>query len=202
MYTELKKKIREFSEIAETCPENLQEKCFEVLLRDYLGALPPPEAQPGTGTEEDGGKKKSPEKTPPTQEDIVEKDIHVKARRFMKRHGIGLEEINQLFYKEGNQFLLLEEDLKTTKISESQVRIALLQALNRGLKTGEFAFDGEEVRQQCQIRKCYDLANFANHFKNSSELFDKFKRYDKKSPEVRLSAEGLEELAEVIRALQ
>jgi hypothetical protein len=36
MSDKLKQKILEFVALAKDCPENLQEKCFEVLLADYL----------------------------------------------------------------------------------------------------------------------------------------------------------------------
>jgi hypothetical protein len=34
--SDLKKVVAEFADIAKTCPENLQQKCFELLLSDYL----------------------------------------------------------------------------------------------------------------------------------------------------------------------
>jgi hypothetical protein len=130
---------------------------------------------------------------------LLPKDVHVKVRKFLEQHQLEMSHINQLFYKEGDLVKPLYDDLKTTKIAESQIRIALLQALDRSTKSGEFTFNRETVRQECQTRKCYDSANFASNFKVKSQLFEE---YDKDTPQLRLSDAGKTELASLIRALQ
>jgi hypothetical protein len=206
MVTELKDKILEIASIAKQCPENLQEKCFEVLLNDFLEkqsrlnkgtALSPPGGGSRSGDEDDS--KKGVEAQ---QEDISEKDLHVKAKRFLKSNNLTIDQINQLFYKEGDKVLSLYDDLKTTKASESQVRIALLHALKNGIRSGEFEFNGEEVRSECNIRKCYDPKNFTANLKNNKDLFENFENYRKKSPVIRLSVQGKSALAEIITDLQ
>ena len=207
MSEKLKQKIMEFVALAKDCPENLQEKCFELLLADYLQQLRPKapsvlgdarQAKP-TGDE---AKKEGEDKKTPKQEDIAETDLHVKARQFLKKCGLTVGHINQLFYKEEGKFLPLYDDLKTTKVSESQIRIALLHSLLSGMRTGDFEFDGESVREEAQVRKCYDRPNFAAHFKNSKELFESFSKYSKTSPTIKLSADGKAKLADVIKDLQ
>jgi hypothetical protein len=207
MSDKLKQRISEFVALAKDCPENLQEKCFELLLNDYLQQTKPKapidkieNKQNDTGGT--GGRKKEEEKEKPRQEDIAETDLHVKARQFLKKAGLSVEHINELFYKEEGNFLPLYDDLKTTKASESEIRIALLHALLKGLHTGDFEFNGESVREEAQVRKCYDAPNFAAHFKNSKELFEGFTKYSKTSPTIKLSAEGKTKLAEVIKDLQ
>ena len=74
--------------------------------------------------------------------------------------------------------------------------------MGNGMHSGEFEFNGEEVREECQLRKCYDAANFTATFKNRKEFFEDFTKYNKKSPIIYLSSEGKLELAEVIRQLQ
>lgn len=207
MSEKLKQKIMEFVALAKDCPENLQEKCFELLLGDHLQQLRPkapsevedakPPKRPG-----DEDKKKGEDKKTPQQEDIPETDLHVKARQFLKKSGLTVEHINQLFYKEEGKFLPLYDDLKTTKASESQIRIALLHSLLKGMHTGDFEFNGESVREEAQVRKCYDGPNFAAHFRNSRELFEAFSKYSKTSPTIKLSADGKAKLAEVIKDLQ
>jgi len=213
MSDKLKQKIAEFVAIAKDCPENLQPKCFEVLLDDYLqqthakrtsGAVE--EKQMGVGADADKKTKieqnDESDKKKPRQEDISEIDLHVKARQFLKKAGMSIDQINQLFYKEEDHFLPLYDDLKTTKGSESQIRIALLQALLNGMHKGDFEFSGESVREEAQTRKCYDALNFANHFKNSKDLFEGYTGYNKASPILKLSAAGKTKLAEVIKDLQ
>jgi hypothetical protein len=212
MSEKLKQKIMEFVTLAKECPDNLQEKCFELLLNDHLQGLrqkTPKETGDEKGEKrrsdeekKDEGKKDDDLEKKPRQEDIAENDLHVKARQFLKKTGLTVEHINQLFYKEDGKFLPLYDDLKTTKAAESQIRIALLDSLLKGLHTGEFEFNGESVREEAQVRKCYDSPNFTTNFKNSKNLFEGFTAYNKASPTIRLSADGKTKLAEVIKDLQ
>ena len=71
-----------------------------------------------------------------------------------------------------------------------------------GMHTGDFEANGESVREEAQVRKCYDAPNFTTHFKNSKELFEGFSKYSKASPMLKLSAAGKAKLAEVIKELQ
>lgn len=207
MAEKLKQKIMEFVALAKECPENLQEKCFELLLADHLDSLrqkSPGYAEAGNGKKGDSDeeKKNVGEKKTTRQEDIQETDLHVKARQFLKKVGLTVSHINQLFYKEEGNFLPLYDDLKTTKASESQIRIALLHSLLNGLHKGDFEFNGESVRDEAQVRKCYDAPNFTAHFKNNKDLFEGFTTYSKASPIIRLSTDGKAKLGEIIKDLQ
>ncbi len=202
MTEELEKNIKEFAQIAESCPESLREKCFEVLLSTYLASQggeggagrPPLTGGEGQAGEEGAGAV--------LQEELTASDLHMKAKRFLQQNDLTLEHLNQLFYKEAEQILPLYDDLRTTTMAECQVRVALMHALVRALSTGEFDFDGEEVRKECEQRKCYDMPNFAKNFKNNANLFDNFEKYSKKNPVVRLSGEGRKKLADLAKELQ
>lgn len=204
----LKQKVLEFVAIAKECPEPLQAKCFELLLSDYLAQQRPKSKEQEnktaeikeTALEKQAGKGAS--KKTVQQEDIQEIDLHVKARQFLKKSSFSMEHINQLFYKEEGNFLPLYDDLKTTKAAEGQIRVALLHSLLKAMHAGDFEFNGEAVREEVQMRKCYDPANFVKNFKNNQMLFDGFDSYSKNSPIIRLSAEGKEKLAEIIKDLQ
>jgi hypothetical protein len=212
MIPNLKEEILELADIAKACPDNLQVRCFELLLEDFLASLsgsgkraikPKEPAADSADKEENGanGTQVRPSGDP-SQEDFADRDLHVKARKFLKAQSLSVDHINQIFYKEGDVAKPLYEDLKTTKMAESQIRVALLQALKNALSSGEFEFDGEAVRAEVQLRKCYDPANFTAHFKNNKGLFDAFDKYDKQSPKIRLSNEGRDALANVIKQLQ
>jgi len=203
----LKDEVLELVAIATSCPPNLQEKCFEVLLTDLLtrraGASSeqiPPNPEPERLT--DGGGGATPP-TPPvdTSSDIADSDMHTKGRHFLQKNGFTNADVNQLLYKEGGDFLPLYDDLKTTRMSESQIRLGLLEALRNGLKNGEFSFDGEQLRVACTDRKCYDPKNYTANFKNSAGLFDGFDGYSKQAPVIRLSEAGRKELADLMRQL-
>jgi hypothetical protein len=208
----LAEKVKELAEIASSVPDNLQAMCFELLLRDHLES-----ARNNTGDSE----KRSPEsaksqnvdgalpdqaqpmtdQAAPAQADLLLTDLHVKARKFMDKHGVTIVEVNNLFYKEDDKVLPLYEDLKTTRMSEGQVRIALLHAFHRALSDGEFVAEVDLVRSECRDRKVLDAGNFAATFRNNSALFD-FETYDKETKSIRLSEAGKDELREVIKKLQ
>jgi hypothetical protein len=216
----LKSDVLELAAIAQECPESLRNKCFELLLTQYLrnvevgeqgaakrtgevGGLVSP--RPVEPAEDNGTVLPSAEAlppTPPSQEDITAAHIHIRARKFLEKYELTIADLNQLFYRDAEEFRPLYEDLKTTKSAESQIRIALLQALISGMKSGEFQFDGEVVRKECQTRKCYDVANFSANLKNNATLFDTFEKYEKQSPLIKLSEAGREQLAVLIRALR
>lgn len=119
----------------------------------------------------------------------------------MKKYGITIEQLNNLFYKDEGKITPLYEDLKTTRMAEGQIRIALLQALGNGMATGEFQASVEAVRSEANARKCYDSPNFAKNFNNNASLFD-FDKYDKSMATIKLSEDGRKELAEVIKEIQ
>jgi hypothetical protein len=207
---DLRDKVKELAEIAALVPDNLQATCFEVLLRDYLASLSSSGSSsvqkkvdaarvpPAPGTE---GAEKNFEETAKTQADITLADLHVKARKFLEKHGVSIGQLNNLFYKEGTEINPLYEDLKTTRMSEAQIRVTLLQALRRGLADGEFSAQVENVRVECRDRKALDAANFAANYKNNTSLFD-FEKYDKDTKALRLSESGRKELAQLIKELQ
>jgi len=205
----LRDEVLALAEIAKACPENLQEKCFELLVGDLLSRTADRTSSKGTGAPASvntgrGEEERTTESpAPPADEssDIATTDVHVKARHFLQKYGLSLEDVNQVLYKEGDSLLPLYDDLKTTRMSESQVRLALLDAFASGLRTGDFAFDGERVREACNVRKCYDPKNFAANFRNNATLFEAFDGYSKEHAVVRLSEDGRKELAELIREL-
>lgn len=202
---DLKKAVQGFAGIAKDLPENLQVVAFQLLLQHHLDSLGAPKkaghVQPDVEPDGASPDAKTVEESAPNQEDLVLSDIHIKARRFLEKYSVTMEELNNLFYKEAGTILPLYDDLKTTRMAEGQVRVALLQSLLHSFESGDFEAKVEDVRQECTDRKCYDSNNFTAIFKNNKSLFD-FETYTKGTKTVRLSADGLKELAEVIKELQ
>lgn len=132
MPDDLKERVLEIVSIAKECPDNLQPLCFELLLRDYLEnrqrppvapaqQATPPEKPPTEEPEFPSDDKFRPAgETATGQQDLKAGDLHVKVRKFMERHSITLDHLNQLFYKDGGEIKPLYEDLKTTRMAESQ----------------------------------------------------------------------------------
>jgi hypothetical protein len=202
--TEIKKQVREFAEIAKECPENLQETCFRLLLENYLGGsrrapTPAADEKAKTAKTEDGAPKPL-DALAKQQGDIQQADIHVKVKRFMDKNAVSLDDLNLVFYKEGETFLPLFDSLGTTKTSESQIRVALLGCLRSALGIGEFEVGVEDVKTECQQRKCYDGSNWRNNFVNNARFFAE--KFTKDSKTLRLSDEGKKELAEVVKQLK
>ena len=110
---DLKERVLEIVSIAKECPENLQPLCFELLLRDYLGgaerpaALPAADRQrpqsPTVDEQPGGGAELPPGDAGTAQQDVRTGDLHMKARKFMERHSISLDHLNQLFYKDAGE---------------------------------------------------------------------------------------------------
>jgi hypothetical protein len=124
----------------------------------------------------------------------------MKTRKFLEKGEVALDQLNELFYKEGEGFESLSVDLKVTKMSEAQIRISLLQALQNSLASGDFETTVEAVREECKARKTYDSANFTANFKSAADLFD-FGTWSKEVTLLRLSESGKKELASVIKLI-
>lgn len=207
--SKLKDKVLEIAEIANACPESLRTLCFEMLLRDLLNdwnSTPKPRGEEKGMRERESPAFDPPPKSDPqpskNQDDISEGDLHIKARNFMKRYGVTMDQLNNLFYKEGDDFKSLYEDLRTTRMAESQIRIALLQSLRNAMIDGEFRASVEDIRQEASARKCYDVNNFTRIFTNYAGMFDFGEKFDKSMTIVKLSEQGRKELYDVIKELQ
>jgi hypothetical protein len=212
--TDLKAELKEIVELVELVPEPLKLTCFEMLFKELLNKTRTPvEAEPhklkgkkaeqanATDDEHDPlAAEKKLDQQVSSQSDINLSEIHLKSKKFLERHQITAEQLNNLFYKEGEKFKPLFENFKTTKMSEMQIRIALLQAFQASLDDGEFVTTVEAVREECKARKAYDLANFTTIFKTNSTLFD-FGTWSKDVVDLRLSEEGRKQLAVVAKAM-
>ncbi|MGH7813425.1 MAG: hypothetical protein ACREQI_05415 [Candidatus Binataceae bacterium] len=157
--SKLKEKVEEFAEIAKALPENLQVTCFELLLKNHLEGTAPPAIQHKASVQQSPqpGPFPSIPTTPPAEESAKQEDLklanlHVKARKFLEKYGVSVDQLNNLYFKEGNDLKPLYEDLKTTKTSESQIRLTLLMALQNAIPTGEFEANIEVVREECTSR--------------------------------------------------
>jgi len=209
MYQGLKNEIKDIIGIVKQCPESLQEKCFELLLENYLKfdnkkAEDSPEKdagvfEPVSNYEANESKE---ENQLNVEEEIVLTDFHIKIRKFLETNGITIKMINSLYYKEDGKLMPLYETLNSNKMTDCQNRIALLTAFENSFSNGgEMVFNGEVVRQRCQDLKCYDAPHFADTFKRFSTFFDNWTgKYDKKVT-YSLSVEGKKELVNVLLEL-
>jgi hypothetical protein len=119
--------------------------------------------------------------------------LPMRVKAFMKRTKVTDKQIERLFHIEGNQYEPIWT-LKTTKFSKTQIHIALLQALQRALTSGEFSFDREEVREECTKRNSLDKTNFRANFQNNGKYFSGLE----KDGLVSLTDEGMTALAALV----
>ena len=180
MYLKLKEEIKNIIEIVQQCPESLQEKCFELLLEHYIAEIKDIDEgqvfqQTNTGINNIGIKEDE-KKENDSVEEIKVTDFHIKVQRFLSTNGVDVAHINNIYYKENDKLLPLYETLGSTKMSECQMRMALLTAFENSFSdlNGDMSFNGEVVRQRCQAMKCYDSTNFSTNFKKNSSLLDNF----------------------------
>lgn len=213
MYQKLKNEIKDIIEITKQCPEGLQEKCFELLLENFLISNKPQKAEsvlpvakcdsPTTidaALSEDEGIAEHPTDA---ETEIMLKDFHVKIQRFLSANGISIDNINYLYYKEDGKLMPLYETLNSTNMSECQVRLALLTAFENSFtdSNGEMIFSCDVVRARCNAMKCYNASNFSSYFKNNALFWENWPDKPSKTSKVALSAEGKKELAKVLLEL-
>ena len=209
MYNDLKNEIKDIIDIVNQCPDSLQEKCFELLLNNYLLCLDkvskaPKESVALTQSEDTlGNEQFNDYQVPDNDEEILLTDFHVKIQRLLQGNGIDASIINQLYYKEDGKMLPLYDTLGSTKMSECQIRLSLLTAFENAYNNGngELTFNGEVVRSRCQEMKCYDAPNFATNFKSHSKYFDNWSEKYDKNTEYNLSVEGKRLLSETLKVL-
>jgi hypothetical protein len=206
-FDKLKTEIKEIIEIVKSCPENLQEKCFEILLTNLLK----PESKnikkdnpTVTETTQVETKKEEPKEEgngngdgKEIDSEISLKDFHIKTKKFFEAKGITIEHLNKLYYKDHEKLLPLYEELGTNKISETQIRIALLTAFENSFSNGDFEFSKTTVRERCKLLKSWDANNASNNYRNNKDFFDDIDSDDS----IKLSALGKDELAKVLKEL-
>ncbi len=201
MLEKIEAEIKKVLEIVKLCPANLQEKCFEILLTSIISnqekSKSPTKDLPQKPNESKIDNSKAVDDEHGNQQEIKLADLHLKAKKLLDQ-GVTLDEINNIFYKEGGEYKPVFDDLKSSKMSESQIKLALLESLRNAIQTGEFKFNTEFIRQQCDAYKCFDSANFASNFKKQKGLFNE--EY-KMGIYISLSSEGKKELIKIIKQL-
>lgn len=212
-----KEEIKEIVEIVALVPEPHKAMCFEMLLKEALAnrRTPPSPTQAtpapilkAAAPIAPAASPADPVDSPPIGaqpkvndgSDIVISDLHMKTKKFLEKGDVTLAQLNELYYKNDDVFESLSVDLKVTKMSEAQIRIALLQALQNSLASGNFQTTVEAVREECKARKTYDSANFTTNFKNTAELFD-FGTWSREVTDLRLSEIGKKELAAAVKLI-
>ena len=198
MNQEIEKTLEEILTLVKKCPPSLQEKCFEVLF-EYYFSRKRIASKEGEGGAADKGSS-TPEKNmqndnSSADESIRLSDLHAQVRKLISdANGLTIESINNLFYRENEEFQPLYDDLRTNKMADSQIRLTLLESLRNAMHNGEFKVSSDNVRELCETHKCLSKSNFATTFKTHKNLF---KSEYKKGSDLVLSPKGKEELVQI-----
>ena len=183
---DIKEEIKDILEIVKSCPANLQEKCFEILLTYALkgsssspAPLQPPAPLAGFPVE-----------APP--------EITRRIRAFAAQNGLGDEMIFKVFAVDDVGTVSVEvTDLKVNQNAKKQRRLALLIGLRHQFMNGSFDVPLDELREMCVTYSAYDAPNFATNLKNMKEIFSGFKP----GTTNKLSPKGKSEGAALIKEL-
>jgi hypothetical protein len=139
MSKDIAAKLDEILSLVKKCPESLQEKCFELLFNYYFSNPSHQQKKPiDVNNENPSEVQITPISETTGGDEIKLNQIHTKVRAILKNGDLTLDDINNLFYQEDSEFKPLFDDLKSTKMSDSQIRLTLLGSLRNALKNGEF----------------------------------------------------------------
>jgi len=54
---------------------------------------------------------------------------------------------------------------------KAKCELPCFKRCEKALNTGNFESELQAVRDDCEARKCYDVSNWGNNFKNNAALF-------------------------------
>lgn len=180
-------KLKDIVELAESVPDQYQQKCFELLLRNALtpnqvDESPPPRTNPTEVANGNGDEKGF----------LIPIDV----KAFLEQYSLSQDIIGKQFVISGSE-IRPKYSLGTTKKAVAQIHHALLLALEQSLTSGKFEFELEVLRTRCIDYKCYDSTNFSATMKKNKKLF---KDLNKGQP-VSLAPDGKAELADILASL-
>ncbi|MFZ2039023.1 MAG: hypothetical protein WAV11_03765 [Minisyncoccia bacterium] len=187
---DLIKEIKEITEVIKSCPQNLQEKCFEILLNNILlNQVKKDSPIVGINTSQ---------KPQVNMTEIFPSDINRRIKTFAGQFSLNEASISKIFVIDESGNISIEvTDLKAKKTSQQQRRLALLIGTRHQFMEGAFDVPNDELREMSVTYGIYDAANFAANIKNFKEIFAGFKSGAKN----KLSPIGKKEAADLIKEL-
>ncbi len=183
MYESAEEVIARILALVDKCPENLKERCFEVLLRGYVER------------ELAGLANRTPvTKTPPPDGDHslgIPEAVLQRFRSTAKRLSINLSALAALFDFGNDPFTFHALTVPGANKAEKTRRVAVLVAAKSYLATGNWVADWQEIKAECINQNCYDSANLAINLR-SGEGAAWFKAVES-AKNIELTVEGVKE---------
>jgi hypothetical protein len=195
MYEELKSELQSIIELVETLPERYRERAFDLFVSQLLSGKEPSlktSEAPGSGITDETPPR------PPRREGSSVFIPPAKVRSFLIRANISEDQLRELVMVEDGEVHFIREP-RNVRVSAGQIQWSLLLALQSALLGRDFLVDPEAVRSICQEKGFYDARNFSAYFKNNSRLYQRTPQPQGEA--VRLSPDGEEQLANLIRSL-
>ena len=132
--------------------------------------------------------------SPPAQKQFT---LPIDVKAFLSQYGLNESLLWKFFLVEGTEVRPIYK-LEVKKKTTTELRLALMMALETAIATGQFQVDIALLRTRCKEHNCYDDANFMKKIKSSANLF---KTIADDQP-LSLSPEGKSELADLLEQLK
>lgn len=196
-FEKLSTRIPRIVEIVSGVPEPFKERAFDALLEAAIT-----DAKPKAHTPPPKG-----EDHPPKDERKAPGDIEIEAfptlqRHFvswMKKYDVSADELATVIEFDGDTIHFAR--LPNTKVkAAAQIQWSLLLALEQGIRKDVLEVTHEAVKARVEEEDIYDSSNFANNFNNNKSVFRAGVPKKGDGPK-RLSTEGEDELAKLVKAL-
>jgi hypothetical protein len=196
MYDDAEAAIDRILAVTNKCPANLQDRCFEVLLRGYVEKQLAMRRDIGAASSTSGSAKQP---LPADADTHAPPAVVPRFKSTAKRLSVDVSALEGLFDFSNDPFTLHAVSVPGNGKAEKVKNVGLLLAAKSYLANGAWSADWQELKSYCVDQNCYDQANHAATIRKSAW----FKNINPGKP-LELSSEGVKEaeklLAQVAQA--
>lgn len=193
MYEDGKEQLKAIITLTAQCPQELKEKCFEILLQGYVDSklgkhkFDKPHGSSGVPLDE---------ALPEDQESgNIPENVAPRMKTMAKRLKISIAKFSELFDFTVDPFTFHAFEVPGKNKAEKTRNVALLGATKSYLISGQWRGDWAEVKAMCVNQNCYDRANM-----NTNLTHDNFKTVNSDSG-ITLSTSGTKAAEKLIAKL-
>lgn len=161
MYEQVEKALQSIMQVVEKCPEQFKEKCFEILLSDYLNRLGAPAVGGPIPQQQPTLQKSSPASGIAGQLAQLPPATKTRLGNLGKRIEMNDERFLELFDFTSDEVHYHPIEVPGDSVAEQMRNTALLVATFTYLAGGHWRADWAEARALCLDCNCYDSGNFA-----------------------------------------
>jgi hypothetical protein len=171
---DLAKEVQDILKVVGLCPKELQGKCFELLLSDYLAEAKLVQGRSLSAVS--AHQSERPKIAEPVTAQALPTEVRKRMEVFAVQFGLTIDKLLDIYHVDELSNVSIEvTDLKSGKTAKRQRRLALLLGGKHQFQDGSFDIPTEELRELCVTYGAYDAANFMANLKNSKEILAGFK---------------------------